>query len=73
MCYDFGFRIEDIRPDIPVNLWYGTLDKCIPCNHGVQIAARLGERANLRLLEETHTSIFFNNREAVLTELLKTL
>ncbi|KAH8771492.1 Alpha/Beta hydrolase protein [Hyaloscypha finlandica] len=57
MCMDWGFRIEDIRPDLPVQLWYGKLDTFVPLNHGVQIAARLGDRAHLRVEDETHASI----------------
>lgn len=57
MCMDYGFRIEDIRPDLPVQLWYGKLDTFVPLNHGVQIAARLGGRAHLRVEDETHASI----------------
>lgn len=57
MCTDWGFRIEDIRPDLPVQLWYGKLDTFVPLNHGVQIAARLGGRAHLRVEDETHASI----------------
>ncbi|KMU79373.1 alpha/beta hydrolase [Coccidioides immitis RMSCC 3703] len=38
---DFGFQVEDIRSDLPVQLWYGKHDSSVPLNHGVQIAARL--------------------------------
>jgi hypothetical protein len=53
----YGFRIEDIRQDLPFQLWYGTLDATTPVNHGRQIAARLGERAQLRVSEDTHGSL----------------
>lgn len=26
MCMNFGFRVEDIRPELPMQLWYGKLD-----------------------------------------------
>jgi pimeloyl-ACP methyl ester carboxylesterase len=70
---DFGFRIEDIRPDLPVQLWYGKLDVFVPLNHGETIARRLGDRANLRVEDETHASIFFKLRGQVLEELVKSI
>lgn len=70
MSIDYGFRIEEIRPDLPVRLWYGKDDTNVPLNHGEQIAARLGGRAHLRVRKETHTSIFFNWRAEVLKDLI---
>jgi pimeloyl-ACP methyl ester carboxylesterase len=60
ICSDWGFRVEDIRTDLPVQLWYGKDDFFVPANHGVQIAARLGERDGnvvLRVEDDTHASI----------------
>jgi hypothetical protein len=57
MAGRYGFRIEDIRQNLPFQLWYGTLDATTPINHGRQIAARLGERAQLRVSEDTHGSL----------------
>ncbi|KAF2865203.1 Alpha/Beta hydrolase protein [Massariosphaeria phaeospora] len=57
MCVDWGFRVEDIRADLPVQLWYGKYDRNVPVNHGLQIAARLAGRAHLRVEEDTHASI----------------
>ncbi|SPO07013.1 uncharacterized protein DNG_09707 [Cephalotrichum gorgonifer] len=68
---DFGFRVEDIRKDLPVQLWYGKQDTFVPPNHGVQIAARLGGRATLRLEDETHASLYTNCRAKILEELLR--
>ncbi|OAT14207.1 hypothetical protein BDBG_09273 [Blastomyces gilchristii SLH14081] len=31
---DFGFRIEDICLDLPVQLWHGKYDRFVPLNHG---------------------------------------
>ncbi|KAK1659721.1 alpha/beta hydrolase [Colletotrichum godetiae] len=70
---EFGFRIEDIRPDLPVRLWYGQHDTFVPMNHGIQIAKRLGSRANLRLEDDTHASIFFNRRREVLADLVQNI
>jgi pimeloyl-ACP methyl ester carboxylesterase len=57
-CMPFGFRIEDIRKDLKVQLWYGKNDANVPPLHGYQIAARLGGRAQLRMEEETHAGIY---------------
>lgn len=73
MCMDFGFRVEDIRPDLPVQLWYGKQDVAVPLNHGVQIAARLGGRAALRVVDETHLSIWANYGEEALRELVRSI
>jgi pimeloyl-ACP methyl ester carboxylesterase len=71
MSSDFGFRVEDIRPDLPVQLWYGKHDNFVPLRHGEQIAARLGGRAQLRVEDETHASIPINFREEILRDLLR--
>ncbi|KAF2641001.1 alpha/beta-hydrolase [Massarina eburnea CBS 473.64] len=71
MCKDFGFQVKEIRKDLPVKLWYGKQDVFIPLAHGEQIAARLDGRADLRVLDETHTSIFINHKESALEDLLR--
>ncbi|KMU90093.1 alpha/beta hydrolase fold [Coccidioides immitis H538.4] len=68
---DFGFQVEDIRSDLPVQLWYGKHDSSVPLNHGVQIAARLRGRAHLRVEDESHWSISNNRREEYLEALLR--
>ncbi|ORY08483.1 Alpha/Beta hydrolase protein [Clohesyomyces aquaticus] len=73
MCSHFGFRVEDIHSDLPVRLWYGKQDTFIPLIQGEQIAARLNGRAHLRVLDETHGSIFFNRREEVIEDILATM
>ena|SRR2546423_6780177 len=70
---DFGFRIEDIRSNLPVQLWYGKHDTHVPLNHGEQIAARLGSRARLRKEEETHASIVTNWEEQILEDLVRAM
>jgi hypothetical protein len=60
-CTNWGFKVEDIRQDLPVHLWYGTDDASVPFNHGVQLRKRLGERATLTVGKgETHASMEFN-------------
>jgi pimeloyl-ACP methyl ester carboxylesterase len=73
LSMDFGFRIQDIRSDLPVQLWYGKHDVIVPLNHGETIAKRLSDRANLRVEDETHASIFFNWREQILEDLVKSI
>lgn len=68
---DWGFRIQNIRKDLPVWLWYGTFDDIAPVSHGEQIAARLGEKAHLRVVDETHGSMFVNQTRAYLTEIVE--
>lgn len=71
---DFGFRIEDIRKDLPVYLWYGRLDVNVPLQHGEKIAARVGDNARLRVEEdETHASIWANFKEEYLGELVRAI
>jgi pimeloyl-ACP methyl ester carboxylesterase len=71
MCLDWGFRIEDIRPDLPVQLWYGKQDTHVPLNHGVQIAARLGARAQLNVRDETHASLWVNTMKEAMEGIVK--
>ena len=72
MCRDWGFRIEDIRKDLPVHLWYGRLDRFVPLNHGMQIAARLGGGNNvqLRVEDESHSAILFNWKRDIIQGLV---
>lgn len=68
---DWGFRIEDIRKDLPVFLWYGTFDEIAPPKHAEQFAARLGNNARLRLMNETHGSMFANQPRQYLSEIVR--
>jgi pimeloyl-ACP methyl ester carboxylesterase len=72
-CLDFGFKVEDIRPNLPVHLWYGKQDIFVPPNHGVQLAKRLGSRADLRLEDETHASLTVNWKKEILEILIKAM
>ncbi|OCK75658.1 alpha/beta-hydrolase [Lepidopterella palustris CBS 459.81] len=73
MSTEWGFRIEDIRPDLPVQLWYGKQDSSVPLNHGEQIAVRLGGRAHLRVEDETHASLQIKYQEEILENLIRSL
>ena len=72
-CLDFGFKVEDIRADLPVHLWYGKQDVFVPPNHGVQLAKRLGSRAQLRLEDETHASVMVNRKKEILTNVIRAM
>ncbi|KAH9864445.1 hypothetical protein J1614_010379 [Plenodomus biglobosus] len=69
-CEAWPFRVQDIRQDLKMKLWYGKEDVFVPINHGVQIAARLGGRAECHFEDDTHSSIFFNWRREVLESIL---
>jgi len=71
ICSDWGFRIEDVRKDLPVQLWYGKQDPNVPLNHGVQIAARLGARAQLNVKDETHASLWVNSMREAMEGIMK--
>lgn len=68
---DWGFRIQDVRGDLPVQLWYGRFDDVAPVSHGEEIAKRLGMNARLRVLDETHGSMFANQARTYLGELVE--
>ena len=73
MSTDFGFHIQGIHPDLPVQLWYAKQDVNVPLYHGETIAKRLGDRAVLRVEDETHASIFFTWRERFLGDLVRSI
>jgi hypothetical protein len=63
---DFGFRIQDIREDLTIHLWYGKRDCYVPLIHGTQIAARLGGRAQFRVEDESHAGILMHWKGEIL-------
>jgi len=76
-----GVKLEDIRKDLPVRLWYGTQDENVPANHGVQIARRIEGGAGrgdegmvrLRVEDETHASLEVNWVEEQIKDLLEAM
>lgn len=70
---DFGFRIEEIRKDLPVRLWHGRLDDFVPLQHAKKVAARLGDNAQLMLSDDTHASIWAERKEEYLGELVRAI
>jgi len=71
LCTPFEFKVENIREDLPVHLWYGKQDVNVPANHGIQTAALLGGRAYLRVEDETHGSMEVNYMEEYLRKAVK--
>lgn len=80
LASDPGFKVEDIRKDLKVNLWYGKEDGNVPLNHGEVVTKRLrigdgldaDQRVKLTIKEkDTHISIFFDHRREVLEEMIK--
>ena len=67
---NFGFRLEDIRQDLPIYLWYGKRDILVPPIQGKAMEKRLGDRAILHLEDETHISIMAKNKKKILEELV---
>lgn len=73
-CAPPDFRVEDIPKSLPMQLWYGTMDKTVG-RVGEVIKERLKHHENvvLHLEEETHASILVLNRERILKELLESM
>ena len=71
ICAPFEFKVESIRKDLPVYLWYGKQDVNVPAIHGIQTAAALGGQAYLRIEDETHASMEINYMEEYLEEAVK--
>lgn len=70
-----GFRVEDIRPDLPVQLWCGTDDTNVSPQAGEEIAQRLRASGNNKIdlhmkKGETHGSVQVKFQRKVLQDLL---
>ena len=70
---DFGLKIEDIRKDLPVQVWHGNMDNFVPLQHAEKVKARVGVNATLRVSDDTHASIFALRKEEYLGELVKAI
>ena len=72
MANDWGFRLEDVRPDLEIQLWYGRYDVNCPMVYGEETAVRLrGDQVRLRIENETHLSLFCNWKEEFLRQLVQ--
>jgi hypothetical protein len=65
-CRPWGFRVEDIRRDLRVQMWYGKKDVFVPLVQGMKIRERLGEMAELRVEEESHAGILMHWKREIL-------
>jgi pimeloyl-ACP methyl ester carboxylesterase len=63
---DLGFQLEDIRADLPIDLWYGREDGSVDLRVGEALAKALGGRARLFVRDEAHLSLAFGCREEIL-------
>ncbi|OLN95866.1 Proline iminopeptidase 2 [Colletotrichum chlorophyti] len=68
---DWGFRLEDIRSSIPIQLWYSKKDTNVPFRMGEAIASRLSSRPDFYVDEyETHLDLVLKCRADALEHLL---
>lgn len=73
-----GFRVEDIRADLPVQLWYGTDDTNVSPKAGEETAQRLRAGGNMKVelhMKEgdTHGSTQVKYQRFVLEDLLRAM
>lgn len=69
---DLGFQLEDIRLDLPIQLWYGRHDASVSWHVGEDLKRRLhGDHVELHVREETHLSMLFSCGTEVLTNALE--
>lgn len=53
----WGFKVEDIREDVKLQLWFGSKDGNVGGNVGQQIKQRFRGEAELQVKDETHLSL----------------
>lgn len=70
---DLGFKLEEVRPDLPVYLWYGRYDSSVSVRVGEAIKASLGCKAQLNVRDEAHMSLALGCREEVLARALESM
>lgn len=69
---DLGFRVEDIRSSLPIQLWYSRQDTNVPLRIGEAIATRLSSPPDLHVVEdETHLSLVLGYSHDALERLLE--
>lgn len=78
LSMDPGFRVEDIRADLPVQLWCGTDDTNVSPKAGEETAQRLRASGNTKVelhmeAGETHGSTQVKYRRNVLQDLLRAM
>lgn len=75
---DPGFRVEDIRPDLPIQLWYGTDDTNVSPKAGEETAERLkaagNEKVELHMeVGHTHGSTQVHFQRRILEDLVRAM
>lgn len=75
---DPGFRVEDVRVDLPLQLWYGTDDTNVSPRAGEETVQRLRAGGNMKVElhmkeGETHGSTQVKYRRSVLEDLLRAM
>ena len=67
---ELGFKLEDIRADLPIDLWYGKEDASVSWQVGEALTKVLGESAKLFVRDEAHLSLAFGCREEILRSMV---
>jgi pimeloyl-ACP methyl ester carboxylesterase len=74
MSSPFGFKIDDIRKDLPVRIWHGADDTNVPLQHARKTAEKLRHgNVRLRIEDETHATIWFGHKEEIMEDLLEAI
>jgi hypothetical protein len=68
---DLGFRLQDIRSSIPIQLWYGREDTNVPLRMGEEIATRLNSHPDLHVRDEAHLGLLLKYSSDALERLLE--
>lgn len=69
---DLGFKLQDIRRDLPIQLWYGKYDTSVSWHVGEDLKRRLhGDKVELHVRDETHLSMLLNCGTELLTNALE--
>jgi len=69
---NLGFELEDIRCELPIQLWYGKYDKSVSWHVGEELKKRLhGDDVELHVRDETHLSMLINCTTELLTNVLE--
>ena len=66
---DWGFRLEDISPNVDVHVWHGELDVNVPISMGRAVAKAIPNCKSRFYAKEGHYSTMLNHLE----EIIKTL
>lgn len=71
---DLGFQLQDIRHELPVQLWYGKYDTSVSWRVGEDLKKRLsGDRVELHVRDETHLSMLLSYRSELLEKAVETV